>query len=144
MTIRVRALEPADWDAVQTVYREGIATGHATFEAEPPDWETFTRTRIDSPRLVATRDNTIVGWAAATPVSTRDVYRGVIEHSIYVTASARGHRIGATLLDAFITAPTRLATGRSNPASSPRTPPHSHSTNEPASDASAIANASPS
>ncbi len=102
--IRIRSLEPADWAAVQAIYREGIATGDATFEAEPPDWDTFTRTRIDHPRLVAVRDHIVVGWAAATPVSARDVYRGVIEHSLYIAASARGSGVGTVLLDAFVIA----------------------------------------
>jgi phosphinothricin acetyltransferase len=43
----------------------------------------------------------VLGWAAATPVSPRPVYRGVIEHSIYVHPDARGRGIGAALLDAL-------------------------------------------
>lgn len=35
---RIRALRPEDWPAVEAIYREGIATGNATFEAEPPSW----------------------------------------------------------------------------------------------------------
>jgi phosphinothricin acetyltransferase len=47
-------------------------------------------------------DGEVLGWVAASPVSARPVYRGVIEHSIYVHPSARGRRIGAALLDALI------------------------------------------
>jgi phosphinothricin acetyltransferase len=101
--ILTRALAPTDWPAVEAIHREGIATGNATFEAEPPDWVTFDTGRITSPRLVAvTAEGDVAGWAAASPVSTRDVYRGVIEHSVYVGASARGTGVGGTLLDAFI------------------------------------------
>lgn len=37
--VTVRELEAADWAVVETIYRDGIATGNATFEAEPPSWE---------------------------------------------------------------------------------------------------------
>ena len=37
----VRSLEPDDWPAVEALYREGIASGHATFEATPPLWDEF-------------------------------------------------------------------------------------------------------
>ena len=40
--ITIRSMRDDDWPAVQRIYREGIATGHATFEAEVPDWERFT------------------------------------------------------------------------------------------------------
>jgi phosphinothricin acetyltransferase len=43
----------------------------------------------------------VLGWAAATAVSPRPVYRGVIEHSIYIHPGARGRGIGTALLDAL-------------------------------------------
>jgi phosphinothricin acetyltransferase len=103
--IRMRALEPADWPAVEGIYREGIATGNATFEADPPDWASFDGSRIADPRLVAVApDDAVVGWIAASRVSNREVYRGVIEHSLYVAEAARGAGVGRALLDAFVTA----------------------------------------
>ena len=33
-------------DQVLGIYRLGIATGHATFETEPPSWKQFTTTRL--------------------------------------------------------------------------------------------------
>ncbi|MCS5733398.1 GNAT family N-acetyltransferase [Herbiconiux daphne] len=102
--VHIRRLEPADWPAVERIYREGIATGNATFEAEPPDWQAFDRSRVSDVRLVATERGVVVGWAAATRVSPRDVYRGVIEHSLYVAEAARGTGIGGVLLNAFVEA----------------------------------------
>ncbi|AYG05321.1 N-acetyltransferase family protein [Gryllotalpicola protaetiae] len=94
----------ADWPAVHAIYAEGIATGNATFESEPPAWEKFDSGKLPAPRLVADLDGEIVGWVAASPTSARAVYRGVVEHSVYVSAPARGNGIGGALLDAFIEA----------------------------------------
>ncbi len=46
----------------------------------------------------------MLGWAAASRVSTRAAYRGVIEHSVYIHRDARGQGLGRLLLDAFVTA----------------------------------------
>jgi phosphinothricin acetyltransferase len=32
-------MPPDLWPAVREIYREGIATGNASFETEVPDWE---------------------------------------------------------------------------------------------------------
>lgn len=93
-----------EWAAVETIYREGIAIGHATFEAEPPSWEAFDAGKLDVGRLVAVDGDHIAGWAVLSPVSTRPVYQGVVEHSVYIAAAARGQGIGAALFAALITA----------------------------------------
>lgn len=100
--VAVRPLLPADWPAAQRIWDEGIATGHATFESEAPDWETFNASRLPGHRLVAaTRDGGILGWAAVSAVSSRPAYAGVVEHSVYVAAAARGLGVGAILLRAL-------------------------------------------
>ena len=91
-----------DWPAVQGIYREGISTGHATFEAEVPDWERFTNSRLPGHRLVAEApEGGILGWAAVSAVLARPAYAGVVEHSVYVAAEARGRGVGAALLQAL-------------------------------------------
>jgi L-amino acid N-acyltransferase YncA len=91
-----------DWPAVHRIYREGIATGHATFESEPPGWEQFNRSRLPRHRFVAENaEGGILGWAAVSSVSARPVYAGVVEHSVYVGAEARGLGVGAALLQAL-------------------------------------------
>ncbi|WP_203136501.1 GNAT family N-acetyltransferase [Microbacterium sp. JZ31] len=95
----------ADWPIVERIYREGIDTGEATFETEPPSWKAFDAGRLPKPRLVAVDEtDRILGWAAASQVSVRAVYRGVIEHSIYIAAEARGRGVGRILLEAFVEA----------------------------------------
>jgi len=104
MSIVIRDMTAADWPEVERIYREGIATGNATFEAAPPSWDDFDRDKVASPRLVATDDGAVVGWAAAGRVSSRCVYEGVLEHSVYVAEAARGRGVGRALLDAFLRA----------------------------------------
>jgi L-amino acid N-acyltransferase YncA len=98
----IRALTEADWPSVEAIFREGIATGNATFESEPPSWHRFDSGKVAHSRLVWDDGDRILGWVAASPVSARPVYAGVVEHSVYVAAAARGRGIGAALLSAFI------------------------------------------
>lgn len=101
----IRALEPSDWDAIEQIYRDGIATGHATFEEHPPTWEDFDAGKAADCRLVAAGPaGAVWGWAAGTPVSKRPAYRGVIEISLYVAAAARGKGAGGALMAAFLEA----------------------------------------
>lgn len=95
-------MTPADADAVLAIYAEGIATGHATFEEEVPDWDRFFQGKREVPRLVAEAGGKVVGWAACSAFSSRPVYRGVVEHSVYVAKAARGLGVGRTLLSAFL------------------------------------------
>ncbi len=95
-------MRDGDWPDVQRIYGEGIATGHATFESEAPGWEHFNDSRLPGHRLVAeTAGGRILGWAAVSPVSARPVYSGVVEHSVYIAAEARGLGLGAALLRAL-------------------------------------------
>ena len=68
---RVEAMRPEDWDAVRAIYAEGIVTGNATFETEVPTWEAWDAAHLPACRLVARRNDCVVGWAALSPVSSR-------------------------------------------------------------------------
>jgi len=104
-TVTIRPMAGTDWPDVETIYRAGIETGNATFEADPPSWEHFDADKLDIGRLVAIdATGTVVGWVAASPVSAREVYRGVVEHSVYVSPASAGQGIGRQLVDAFIAA----------------------------------------
>jgi L-amino acid N-acyltransferase YncA len=108
MDIAIRALSPLDWPAVRKTYLEGIATGNATFEKDAPDWDVWNATHMEKCRLVASIRDETAGWAALSSVSSRCVYTGVAEVSIYVAAGARGSGVGTALLAALIEASEAL------------------------------------
>jgi hypothetical protein len=67
-----------DWAAVHDIYEAGIATGNATFETTPPAWHDWVSRHLADHRLVATNEvETVLGWAALSPVADRYAYAGV-------------------------------------------------------------------
>jgi phosphinothricin acetyltransferase len=103
MPLEIASMIPADWPQVAAVYQSGIDTGNSTFATQPPvSWEEWCAEKIAACSLVARQGDGIVGWAALSPVSSRCVYRGVAEVSLYVTQSARGQGVGSALLAALI------------------------------------------
>jgi L-amino acid N-acyltransferase YncA len=98
----IEEMLPRHWESVRAIYLEGIATGHATFETEAPAWERWDAAHMPFARLVALARGEVAGWAALSPVSSRKVYAGVAEVSVYVGAAFRGDGLGRALLEALI------------------------------------------
>jgi len=98
----IRPMVPADAAAVLAIYQAGLDGGHASFETEAPDWATFDKSHLTDHRFVAADADRVLGWVAVAPVSTRTVYAGVVEHSVYVHPAAAGHGIGRRLLEVLI------------------------------------------
>lgn len=96
-------LLPAHWDDVKTIYLHGIATKQATFQTEAPSWEEWDKGHLTELRYVAIIDSAVAGWAALSPVSSRCVYAGVTEVSVYVHEDYRGKGAGTALLQKLIT-----------------------------------------
>jgi L-amino acid N-acyltransferase YncA/DNA-binding transcriptional ArsR family regulator len=96
--VTIRALQPADWTDVRRIYAEGIATGNATFETVVPSRKTLESKWLPEHRWIAEVDGEVVGWAALTPVSSRECYSGVAENSLCVGDGYRGRGIGKALI----------------------------------------------
>jgi L-amino acid N-acyltransferase YncA len=95
-------MNPGDWEQVRSIYLEGIATGHATFETDAPSWERWNASHLAIARLVARSGDRVLGWAALSPVSSRQAYRGVAELTVSVEEASRGQGIGRALLESLI------------------------------------------
>ena len=102
MDFIIDKMAPEDWPRVSAIYAQGILTGHATFEITVPTWHHWDAAHLPKPRLVARSDGVLLGWAALSPVSSRQVYAGVAEVSIYILEEARGHGVGSALLPGLI------------------------------------------
>ncbi len=96
--VSTRAMSDGDLDVVREIYGQGVATRNATFETRVPTARKLAEKWLPGHRWVAEHDGSVVGWAAAAPVSSRDCYAGVAETSVYVAEHARGRGVGKALL----------------------------------------------
>lgn len=96
-------MAPGDAGEVLRIYQAGLDGGQASFETAAPEWAAFDKSRLPEHRFVAELDGRVAGWVAITPVSTRPVYAGVVEHSVYIDPPAQGHGLGLALMQALIT-----------------------------------------
>jgi L-amino acid N-acyltransferase YncA len=102
MNIKLRPLKKEDWSSVAEIYRQGIATGDATFQTGIPTWKGWDSGHLKTCRIVASVDDEVIGWAALTQVSGRCVYSGVAEVSVYVASCYKGQKVGTKLLESLI------------------------------------------
>jgi phosphinothricin acetyltransferase len=91
-----------DWSAVAEIYRQGIATGKATFQCEIPAYSDWNAGHNSECRFIVCEGDKILGWAALSKVSSRPVYSGVAEVSIYIAESVRGKGVGKQLMNHII------------------------------------------
>jgi L-amino acid N-acyltransferase YncA len=106
--IKIAPLRQAHYTAVSEIYKFGIDSKIATFTTSVPDFTTFDLSHIKDARWVAMIDSVIVGWAALAPTSTRHVYRGVAEVSIYIHPAYQHQGIGKLLMNHAITESEKL------------------------------------
>lgn len=100
--IKIEQMTDDAWSDVARIYESGIATNNATFQTEAPDWDCWNNAHRKDCRLIAKIDDKIIGWVALSNVSSRCVYSGVAEVSIYVDATFRGKGVGDKLMEALI------------------------------------------
>jgi phosphinothricin acetyltransferase len=103
----VRDAIEADMASVQRIYAHYVLHGLATFEEVPPatDQLLTRRTavlRLGLPYLVATLEDTVVGYSYATSYRARPAYQYTVEDSVYVADGLGRRGIGAMLLRTLI------------------------------------------
>ena len=95
-------MKNSDWPWVAQIYQQGMDTGFATFEKEVPSFEVWDAAHLDVGRLVAINGTSILGWTALSAVSSRCVYGGVAEVSVYIGQGTRGQGVGKLLMQQLI------------------------------------------
>ena len=103
-TLEIVPMTEREWKAVREIYLQGIATGNATFEQSVPEYVEWDERHLSTCRLIARWNEKVLGWAALSRVSSRRVYEGVAEVSIYIAEEVRGRGIGRKLLGALVEA----------------------------------------
>lgn len=98
----VKNIDSSNYHDVAKIYEQGIATGLATFATNIPTWQSWHSSHLPTCRLAAYDGCEMAGWAALTAVSSRCVYAGVAEVSVYVAANCRGKGVGTFLLQQLI------------------------------------------
>ncbi len=108
MVVRIVPMLPEHAEQVLAIYQAGIDEGDATFETAAPDWASFDAAKLAEHRFVALdTGEAVLGWVAASAVSDRCAYAGVVEHSVYVHPDARGRGVARALLDTLVSSTER-------------------------------------
>lgn len=108
---RIRPIRESDYAQVRAIYEIGLSTGHASYETRGQTWDEFCRNKIMETVFVATDshdDERVLGWVAAAKASSRSVFHGVVEDSIYTHPDGRGMGLSGALLDTLIQTCTDL------------------------------------
>lgn len=100
--IIIQPMQASQGPTLLDIYHQGILSGMATFETTVPDWPVFDKKYLPHSRIVAMEGDVITGWAALSPVSSRDCYNGVAEVSVYVAQAHQRKGIGRILLLALV------------------------------------------
>ena len=97
--VEIREMTANDWERVAAIYQQGIDSNGATFTGVCPSYESWDEAHIKSCRFVATIDNKVVGWVVLSPTSSRDVFSGVVEVSVYIDDTYQNCGVGSALME---------------------------------------------
>jgi phosphinothricin acetyltransferase len=100
--MEITKIQEQHYPRIAAIYLQGIATGNATFQTEAPNWNEWDKSHLPHSRIAIIANDEIAGWAALSPVSSRCVYGGVAEVSVYVAGEYRGKGLGKVLLNELI------------------------------------------
>jgi len=101
--VKIRESSVDDVPLITKIYSNEVLTGLASFEEVPPDLCEMAKRRKDVialglPFLVATLEESAIGYAYASPFRPRPAYRYTVESSVYVAHEGRGFGVGSALL----------------------------------------------
>lgn len=102
MKFTIENMTENDWNDVVRIYLDGIDTGNATFQTNTPIWGEWDNSHCKNCRIVMKFENKTIGWASLSRISSRDVYSGVAEVSIYLDSDYKGNGFGTKLLNSLI------------------------------------------
>ena len=102
MPYDLRALDPADAEAVARIYNDAVVHRLATFDESPAKVEDVAadlQANLPThPSVGVIFDGELIAYAASSPHSTYPPYRGIAEFSVYVTERFRGRGYGRIVL----------------------------------------------
>lgn len=104
----IRKMLDTDWTRVADIYKQGMDSGIATFNTQCPSFEEWDKSHIKECRYVYEDEGTVVGWISISPTSSRCVYKGAVEMSIYIDSAHKGKGIGTALVNHLITESQKL------------------------------------
>lgn len=90
------------WPEIQEIYRLGIESGNSRFEELAPDRAAFDQYYRAEPRLVLLDGGRVTGWVAGSSISSRPVFAGIVELSVYVHPDSQGMGAGRLLIVEFV------------------------------------------
>ena len=99
MHFTIRDMRDDDWERVSQIYEQALQEGISTFATVCPTFEEWDKAHLKDCRYVMLADDTVIGWCAVSPTSSREAYKGVVEVSIYFDKAFRGLGLGTKLLD---------------------------------------------
>ena len=98
----IREFTQDDWSFVKSIYQQGLDSNIATFQTLCPSFDEWNDGHLQDCRFVAVYEEKVIGFAALSPTSKREVYRGVVEVSIYIDMQHTNKGIGTTLFSHLI------------------------------------------
>ncbi|MEE1077441.1 MAG: GNAT family N-acetyltransferase [Agathobacter sp.] len=98
----IREMTGNDWKRVAEIYSQGIEKGISTFNTKCPSFEEWDSGHVKSCRFVYVEGKKVVGWVALSPISSRCVYKGCVEMSIYIDNDYQGRGIGKKLIEKLL------------------------------------------
>lgn len=94
----IREMKKEDWESVKEIYNQALLEGKSTFNKDLPTYQEWNKNHLEDCRYVVEVNESIIAWCSLAATSSREVYRGVVEVSIYVHQQYRGKGFGKKLL----------------------------------------------